>query len=79
MQVSQEAKFSLVSASTAGFNGGDRGRGKDPALAPCTLSISPNDSMTNALELENKRLQDISIFFAVANVDKCSARKFLDD
>lgn len=79
VQALKEAKFALVSASSSDSNGGTGGWGKDPSLAPCTFSISPNDAMADALELENKRLQDVAIFFAITNVDKCPSRKFLDD
>lgn len=52
VQASKEAKFALVSASSTDGNGGTRRRGKDLALVPYTFSISPNDAMADALELE---------------------------
>lgn len=79
MQAPLKAKFNLVSVSSSGCNGRDTGWGKGPSSPLYTFSISPNYSMAKAIELENLKLQDIAIFFATIDIDKCSTRKFLDD
>lgn len=79
VQVPLEVKFDLVSASSSRCNDGDIGQGKGPSSPLYTFSISPNDSMAKAIEMENLRLQDIAIFFASTDIDKCLTRKFLDD
>lgn len=71
--IAEGARFvSLVS-------GGPCGEGKDPNYSLESISIAPNKLMCNEISTEKNRLKDTMIFFAIVDIDKCLAKKFLDD
>lgn len=71
--VAASAKFCL----SLQHENAEPGKGSMDTLK--SFSISPNPEMLGEIEKEKSRLKNYAIFFAAVDIDRCPARKFLDD